>query len=208
LREAPEKTTTATEHPTSTGTDRLKLLMGGDFDSIVRENSKRLFNIACHMLGNAEEAEEMVQEIFLEAYLSFPNFKGDAPVSNWLYRITMNMLADHINAKKRKPHIADAICLEDHVRAGVLPAGSNSAETEFLKTEALKKIRKAVLELPARYRAVFVLNVVEGYSHKEIAKILDISHGTARAIRVRAARMIKNGITENELTGGGNDDAL
>jgi RNA polymerase sigma-70 factor (ECF subfamily) len=191
LKEALEKTTAATEHPSIFGTDRLKLVMGRDFDSIVRENSKRLFNIAYHMLGNAEEAEEMVQEIFLEAYVSLPGFKGDAPVSNWLYRIAMNVLADHISAKKRKPRIANVFSIEDRVQTGAQPAVSSSAETEYLKKATLKIIRKAILELPERYRAVFVLNVVEGYSHKEIAGILGISPGAARVSRLRAAKIIK-----------------
>ena len=208
MQQAPEKTATATERTPLTGINTHKLATGGDFDSIVRDNSKRMFTIAYHILGNAEEAEEMTQEIFLEAYQSFPGFKGDSPVSNWLYRIAMNVLADHISAKKRKPRIAQALNIDELVQGGAPPAVSSSAENEYLKTAAREQIRKAILELPLKYRAVFVLNVVEGYSHKEIAKILGISHGAARVTRVRAARMIKSKIKRHELTGGGDGDEL
>jgi RNA polymerase sigma-70 factor, ECF subfamily len=192
-----ERTTTASEHPSiNDDADRLKLVTGVDFDSIVRENGKRLFNVAFHMLGNAEEAEEIVQEIFLEAYISLPGFKGNAPVANWLYRIGMNILADHISSKKRKPRIADELSIEDRFQAGTLPASTTSAESEYLKLAAMKNIRGAILKLPARYRSVFVLNVVEGYSHKEIAGILGISEGAVRAIRVRAAKMIQKNLKD------------
>jgi RNA polymerase sigma-70 factor, ECF subfamily len=208
LRETLEKTTTATGRPPLTETERLRLVTGTDFDAIVRENSRRLFNIAYHMLGNAEDSEEMVQEIFLEAYVALPGYKGDAPVANWLYRIAMNVLADHISAKKRKPRIADEISLEDRVQTGPQATVAGSAESEYLKSAELERIRGAVLELPARYRAVFVLNVVEGYSHKEIAKILGISPGAVRVIRVRAAKMLRKIMSKYGLNGRGNDDAL
>jgi RNA polymerase sigma-70 factor, ECF subfamily len=208
LKETQERTTTATERPPIIGTDRPELVTGMDFDSIVRGNSRRLFNVAYHMLGNAEEAEEAVQEIFLEAYVSLPGFKGNAPVSNWLYRIAMNVLADHISAKKRKLRIADDISFEEHVRIGATPAGSESAEAEYLKASVFRNIRRAVQKLPARYRAVFVLNVMEGKSHKEIAGILGISAGAARSIRVRAARTIQKEIAKYGINGGGGDNAL
>ncbi len=152
--------------------------------------------MAYRMLGNTEEAEEAVQDIFLEAYTAMPGFKGDAPVKNWLYRIAANVLADRIGARKRKPRVTDRISFEERVQTRELPEGSASAESEYFIASELESIHKAVLKLPAKQRAVFVLNVIEGYTHKEIAEALGISPGAARVMRVRAARAIKNELTE------------
>jgi RNA polymerase sigma-70 factor, ECF subfamily len=208
LRERLETTLSEIERPPIAGTGRLDIVAGLDFDAVVRNNGKRLFNLAFHMLGNSQEAEEVVQDIFLEAYASLPGFKGDAPLANWLYKIAVNVLADHISAKKRKPRVADELSLEDRVQIGTLPVGADSAETEYMKAANLNKIRRAVLKLPTRHRAVFVLNVVEGYSHKEIAKILGISPGAARVIRVRAARTIREEMMKHGMDGGGGEDAM
>ena len=163
-----------------------------DFEKLVRENTRGLFNTAFHMLGNSEEAEDAVQEIFLEAYRALPGYKGISSAKNWLYRIAMNVLADIINAKKRRPVVAEGI--DPDSRAGYAPdtRAAGSAESEYLKVAEQKMIRDAVLKLPVKYRAVFVLNVVEGYSHNEIAETLGISPGAARVIRLRAAKMIRN----------------
>lgn len=162
-----------------------------DFESVVRENTGRIFRIAYHMLGDRQEAEDAVQDIFYEAFKSLPGYSGRAPVENWLYRIAMNVLADGINRKSRRRKSEDGLEMEARERAGELPAGGGSAEADFMKNENLREIRRAVLRLPARYRAVFILNVVEGYNHNEIAKILGISPGSARVIRVRAAKKIR-----------------
>ncbi len=195
IKRKPEQTTAA-GIPAISNKNGLALVTGTDFDSIVRENGKRLFNLAYHMLGNAEEAEEAVQDIFLEAYTALPGFRGNAPLKNWLHRIAMNVLADHIGAKKRKPRIACDVSFEDRAKTGAMPVSAASAESEYIKASEMERIRKAVLKLPAKQRAVFVLNVIEGYTHKEISGILGISPGAARVMRVRAAQAIRNEISK------------
>ncbi len=165
--------------------------METDFEKLVRENARGLFNLAYHALGNREEAEELVQEVFLEAYKALPGFRGDASAKNWLYRIAVNVLADYIGAKKRRPATSE-MPVEGIYGGGTRAADAPSAESEYIRESEMASVRSAVMKLPAKYRAVFVLNAVEGYSHVEIAEMLGISQGAARVMRLRAAKMIRN----------------
>jgi len=168
-----------------------------DFDSIVREHGGRLYNLAFKMLGDAQEAEDAVQDIFLKAYRARKNFRGDSAVYTWLYRIAVNSLNDHLKKRKRSPAAAGGYDFCDWEKAGAVSRGSESAEDGYVRDENMGRIREAILDLPPKYRAVFVLNVIEGYSHREIAKILGISPGTARVARVRAAKKIRESLEKS-----------
>ncbi len=169
-----------------------------DFQALVRENSKRLFKVAYHLLGNFEESEEVVQEVFLEAYKSLPTFKGKSKLSTWLYSIAMNILSEFVRRKKNMLMKMSDLSLDELEKCGVLGINLEDVESEYLKKLRYKNIKNAVIKLPVRYRIVFILNVVEGYSHKEIAEILKISPGAVRVIRVRAAKMIRKELEKLE----------
>jgi RNA polymerase sigma-70 factor, ECF subfamily len=162
-----------------------------NFDVIVRENSGRIYNMLYQMTGNAQDAEELAQEVFYQAYKSLPRFKGDSAISTWLYRIAMNVSKDAIRKKARRPAMEQRMEFEEREAMGGIPQSVRSAENEFLSKESLTRVKKAILNLPVKYRAAFVLNVVEGYSHEEIAKIMGITYGVARTRLYRAIKMLR-----------------
>ncbi|MEW6201537.1 MAG: RNA polymerase sigma factor [bacterium] len=166
-------------------------VMTGDFNRIVYKHGSKIYNTVYSMLGNREESEEVVQEVFCEAYKSYASFKGDSSVTTWLYRIMMNVVSDHIKRKKRPPLIEDGLSIEEHEAVGNLPDTSESAENAFLKKQRLLHIRNALLKLPIPYRSVFVFSAIEGYNSVEIGKIMGISAGTVRIRLFRAVKMLR-----------------
>jgi len=162
-----------------------------DFETIVGENSGRIYGLLYRMTGNAQDTEELVQEVFYQAYRSFPRFRGDSNVKTWLYRIAMNVSTDAIRKKTRRPVVEQGMDFEEREAAGGIMQGAISAENEFFDRESLGRVKEAIIGLPVKYRAPFVLNIVEGYSHQEIAKVLGITYGMARTRLYRAIKMLR-----------------
>jgi RNA polymerase sigma-70 factor (ECF subfamily) len=162
-----------------------------DFDLIVRTFSRRIYGMLYQMAGNAQDTEELVQETFLRAYKSLPRFEGRSALSTWLTRIAMNTANDALRKKSRRPVVAQDLDYEGREAMGQVARTGRSSEDEVLEKESLGHMREAIMQLPPAYRAPFVLNVVEGYSHNEIGKILGISGGTARIRLFRAIKMLR-----------------
>ncbi len=163
-----------------------------EFDLIIEQYSGRIYGTLYRMLGNAQDTEDLVQEVFLRAYKSLPGFEGKSSIARWLYRIAMNTLADFLRAKKRSPEIDNVVNFEHKELTGELPCGCGSAEDTYLGMVTMKDMRELILALPIKYRAPFVLNIVEGYTHKEIAKIMGISPGNARIRLYRAIKILQS----------------
>lgn len=133
---------------------------------------KAMYNTALRILNNNQDAEDAMQEAFLDAFRKIELYQGDATFGAWLKRIVINRSLDVL--KKRKEtlsideegkHIVDAPAVEDPV--------------EILSLK-IDKIRKAIMELPEQYRIILSLHLLEGYDHEEIAEILNLKHGTVR----------------------------
>jgi RNA polymerase sigma-70 factor, ECF subfamily len=141
------------------------------FAELYRAHSDRMKSIAYNHLGSVTDAEDVIQETFLKVHRAAKTYTGEASFSTWMYRILVNTCYDHLRKRRRRIQeapIDDAITFE---RAG----GS---------VDDLKRIelRRMLDELPEQRRTVFMLFEVEGLSHAEIAKILDITEGNSKWI--------------------------
>lgn len=182
---APRNTNGATSE--STGNNPKDM----DFEKLVRENGRKIFNTVYHMLGNMQDAEDASQEIFLEAWSAMPRFRGQAEPSTWLYRIAMNVLSDFIRNKKRRPADDTRLGLEELETMGQIPESHRSAEEDYFHRESGTAVTRALMKLPRNYREVAVLKDIDGYSYKEIAGFLGISIGTVESRLFRAREMLK-----------------
>ncbi len=144
--------------------------------------AKAMYNICYRMMNNREEAEDMLQESFTEAFMNLNSFRFESAFGAWLKRITINKC---INAlKKRK---ADLIPVEN------LPEFPVSKDTdEDVPGLSTEQVQKAMENLPEGYRVVFSLYLLEGYDHGEIAQILGISEATSKSQYSRAKQKIKD----------------
>jgi len=151
----------------------------GAFETLYHEHAPRLYSLARRMAGSAEEGEDLLQEIFLQAYRKIGSFKGEASVGTWLYRLALNHCLDHVRSRQAKmSRVTDPI----DVTAGVEPVARR--ETPIARLD----LERAVEQLPPGCREAFVLHDVEGFDHREIAGMLHIAEGTSKS-QVFKARM-------------------
>jgi len=151
--------------------------------------SKAMFNICYRISNDYDDAEDILQDAFISAFRSLHTFKGTASFGAWLKRIVVNKAINHI--KKRKLELAP---LED--------VELNVTEDEFDDENIIlnvEKIKTAVQLLPDGYRVVFSLYLLEGYDHKEIADILEITESTSKSQYNRAKKKLRE-ILKEEAT--------
>ena len=152
------------------------------FETIYRAHAGRLYSVACRVLGNPTDAEDLLQEIFLAAHRKLDTFRGDSALGTWLYRLAMNLCLDHLRSRAtRSGQLTDA--LDDEY--GLDDSGSRHLAE---RTVAKMDLERAMAQLPDGCRTAFVLHDVEGLEHREIADILGIAEGTSKS-QVHKARM-------------------
>lgn len=152
--------------------------------------AKAMFNVCCRMMKTREEAEDMLQESFTEAFLKLSTFRYESSFGAWLKRIVVNGCINEL--KKRK---ADLVFPE------VMPDGrheENDGEDVEMTKLKVNDIIKAMEELPEGYRVIFSLYLLEGYDHSEIAQIMDISESTSKSQFLRAKRKLKEILKTSE----------
>jgi RNA polymerase sigma-70 factor, ECF subfamily len=154
----------------------------GAFEAIYRAHSGRLYSVACRMLGNSADAEDLLQEIFLAAHRKLDSFRGESALGTWLYRLATNLCLDHLRSRAAKSsQITDAIDDEP----SLADAGSRRlAERTVDKMD----LERALAELPEGCRTAFVLHDVEGLEHREVGEMLGIAEGTSKS-QVHKARL-------------------
>ncbi len=154
------------------------------FEELVRLTSADTYTLARRLCGNADDASDVVQEAYLRAYRSIRKFRGDSAFSTWLYRITANCAADHLNRRTRHRH--DDLS-DEHVddRAEVDP------ESHSANVELRDELKVALDALPPKLRAAVVLRDIYDLPHEEIASQLNISESAAKVRLHRARRKLR-----------------
>lgn len=157
------------------------------FGELIRKYQDRLFNTVLRLVGNTEDAYDVVQETFLNAYKSLDNFKGDAEFFTWLYRIAYNTAI----SLRRKQKGAVSIDAGRNGEASVEPLDASLTSQPghaIEKAEQEKRIQDALNRLSPEHRAVLILKDMEGQKYETIAEILQVPIGTIRS-RLHRARM-------------------
>lgn len=161
------------------------------FSDLVDKYNNKLFRLAYHMLGSKEDAEDAVQETFLQAYRHLDEFRGDSSMYTWLYRITINTCLRLQKVRKQK-YVADVEAELSHLIPSNQVADYGNPEDTVLVGELVKKIRTechtiVMHKLPEKQRLVFVMRVVLDLSYQEITEILGISENVVKS-RLHRAR--------------------
>lgn len=140
-----------------------------------------MFNVAQRITNNYVEAEDVLQDAFVRAFQKLDSFKGDSTFGAWLKRIVVNTAINQLRKNK-----AEFVGLEDE-RLDVRYEEKEEPDHAW----DMKKVRKAIAELPEGYRVVFSLYCIEGYDHAEIAGILGISEATSKSQYSRAKKKLR-----------------
>jgi RNA polymerase sigma-70 factor (ECF subfamily) len=155
---------------------------GAAFEELYRQHAGRLYNLVFRMTGSAQEADDLLQDVFLRAYRKLASFRGDSSLGTWLYRLSMNQCLDYLRGRQaRMGRTTDSLdeegAAEPAAPGAVVPAAISRLDLE-----------RAIGRLPEGCRAAFLLHDVEGFEHHEVARILGISEGTSKS-QVHKARM-------------------
>jgi RNA polymerase sigma-70 factor (ECF subfamily) len=151
------------------------------FGQLVDRYQNRLFNSMVYVAGNHNEAEEVVQEAFVQAFIKLNTFAGRSSFYTWLYRIAFNYF---ISRKRRKREILVGAIEETSIEP---LDGEGPAENRMLQAERATQVREALMVLSDEHRTVMVLREIDGCGYAEIAEILDLPVGTVRS-RIHRAR--------------------
>jgi RNA polymerase sigma factor (sigma-70 family) len=152
---------------------------------------KAMYNTALRILNDTAEAEDIMQEAFLEAFKNIETYREESSFGAWLKRIVINKSIDELRKAK------DLVYL-DEAEIEVADKGEDEDFIQVLSTK-VEEIRKAIHRLPDSYRVILSLYLLEGYDHEEIAQILDISYNLSRTRYSRARRKLLDylGAVEN-----------
>lgn len=166
------------------------------FGELVRRYQDRLFNLVYRLLGSVEDAQDVVQDTFLNAYKSLNTFKGDAEFFTWLYRIAWNTAV----SLKRKQRMALSLQASRPGQSGIDPlddSEGNRPGHALERAEQERRVQDALNRLSPEHRAVLVLKEMEGQKYETIAEILQVPVGTIRS-RLHRARIELREILESD----------
>jgi RNA polymerase sigma-70 factor (ECF subfamily) len=171
--------------------DRLRAGEDAAYEELVRTESGRLLGVARRIVGNDEDARDVLQDAFLSAFRNLSRFQGDARLSTWLHRIVINTALMRLRSRKRKPEESIEPLLPSFLRDGHhaerFSAWTEPADTTASRSETRALVRQHIDELPESFRTVLVLRDIEGLDTEETARVLEATP-TAVKIRLHRAR--------------------
>ena len=174
-------------------TGRIRSGDGRAFEELYQQHAPRLYNLAYRMAGTANDADDLLQDIFLLAYRKLASFRGESSLGTWLYRLAMNHCLDVLRSRQsRMDQQTDSIDEEG-------AAEPSSAPT--LGAVSRIDLDRAIGCLPPACRAAFLLHDVEGFGHHEVGAILGISEGTSKSQVHKARLRIRAYLTQPRVEG-------
>jgi RNA polymerase sigma-70 factor (ECF subfamily) len=166
-------------------------LQAGDpeaFETVVRLHGGRMLAVARRLVGNEEDARDVVQDAMVSAFRSIDRFEGHARLSTWLHRITVNTALMKLRSRRRRPEESIEPLLptfQDDGHHGSEFVAWPSADATIEREETRRMVRAAIDQLPESYRTVLLLRDIESLDTAETARLLGL---TANAVKIRLHR--------------------
>ncbi|MCX7698871.1 MAG: sigma-70 family RNA polymerase sigma factor [Candidatus Goldbacteria bacterium] len=167
------------------------------FREIIKKYKNVIYNHSRNFLRNAQEAEDVTQEIFINIFNNLSRFRGDSKLSTWIYRITVNTCKNKLKQMKRlKANVVEEIDDENDETRKIIEDIRENEEKEPDNIFKQKNLRNAIYEniktLPAEQRTVIILRDIDGLSYEEIAKIMKISVPAVKSKLFRARENLRH----------------
>jgi RNA polymerase sigma factor (sigma-70 family) len=183
--------------------ERLKQGDEAAFKIIVETWQDMVFNTAIGIVQNAEDAEDISQEVFVQVYNSISSFKGDSKFSTWLYRITITKSLDHERRKKRKKRFAFVKSIfGEESEVVVNPPDFHHPGVVMDQKENAAALFKAIDKLPENQKIAFTLHKVEGLSYQEVSEVMKTTVSSVESLMHRAKNNLKKNLEEYYKTMG------
>ena len=167
------------------------------FKNIVETWQNMVYNTALGIVQNAEDAEDIAQETFVQVYQSIGSFKGESKFSTWLYRITIAKALDHERRKKRKKRFAFVKSLfGEESQVVVHPPDFHHPGVVMDKKEDAAVLFNAIAQLPENQKVAFTLHKVDGLSYQEVGEVMKTSVSSVESLMHRAKTNLKKKLEE------------
>ena len=162
------------------------------FGCLVRKYQDRLYNTVLHVVGHAQDAEDIVQDALVQAFVKLDTFQRSSAFYTWLYRIAFNVA---VSFHRRRRPSASVEQVRDLTGGEPLDRADTPAE-ELERRERGRQVRQALGELSEEHRAILVLREIDGCCYETIAEILDLPIGTVRSRLHRARLQLRDQLKE------------
>lgn len=173
----------------------------GDRDAyrlLVERYAPMVFGVVRRYCDEADETEDLAQEVFIRAYEGLEGFRGDASFSSWLYRIAVNRCRDHVKSPRRKTESLEGLEEETRRAPARTSARIPTPEEELERAERARRLRWALGELAPDYAVPFLLKYEQELSYGEMARMLDATAGALK-VRVHRARTQLRSLLEDRI---------
>ncbi len=161
---------------------------------IVKNNESLVYNTALKLLGNEQDAECVLQETFLKVFKALSGFKGESSLSTWIYRIATNFALMRLRARKKESVTSDIT--DDQINQDMLASFNQTVGNDPLRAvvndELKQAMERAIQQLSPKFKSVFVLKDIDGYSLKEISEMLEMSLPAVKSNLHRARLALRN----------------
>lgn len=183
--------------------ERLKRGDHHEFSLLIDLHAEKVYNLLRGLLRNEMEAEDLTQEVFTTVFLTISQFKGDAKLSTWIYRISVNKYKEHVRNRSRKKRFGFLFPLESVNASESLISYTPNPEGELENKERSEILVAAINQLPEKQFLAFTMFKIEGVSQQEIGSILNLSITAVESLIFRARKSLQQKLQgyyeENEM---------
>ncbi len=170
----------------------------GAYDQLVRRYQTRIYGLVYNMTSSKEDAEDLVQDVFVKAFSSLKGFRGTSSFYTWIYRIAINRTINFLKKRKKRQALSlndvDEGVERDPAYVELSARESPARDTSLLELQ--EKLNKALLTLSEKHRTVVVLHDIQGLPHEEIARMTGCSEGTVRSRLFYARQQLQGELAE------------
>ena len=169
--------------------EKLKAGNENAFRDMVEEFQSMIFSTCLGIVHDRDDADDVTQEVFIQAYHTINKFRGDSKLSTWLYRIAINKSLNFVRSNKRTKFFQSIGLINSNEIAD--EEDYDPLDKEQQEQQRSKILHQAIDSLPKNQRAAFVLNKYEELSYKEIAEVLELSHSSIESLIFRAKKNLQ-----------------
>lgn len=172
---------------------------GPHFKNVYDRHVRMVFNLCLNYVQNREEAEEVTQDVFVKVYDGLGEFRAEAAVRTWIYRIAINCCLDHVKARKRKKRsLFNLFRSHDDLAEQVPGSAFDHPGVQLEHREATERIFQGINALPEQQRTALLLKTMEGLSQNEVAEVMGVSAKAVESLLSRARRKLEDDLDRSE----------